>query len=428
MKNCKHITIIFLSMILLFSICHSSWSAGENERFPAPDFESGYKMPDSEIPFDLKPWMDYVDIAVLFIALCIASYFGLKKRSRKGIYILAFGSIAYFGFYRSGCVCPVGSIQNVTLSFIDSSYHLSIKVIAFFTLPLVFALFFGRGFCSSVCPLGAIQEVFILKHIRVPRILSWILGIFPFVFLGLAILFVATGSGFIICKYDPFIGFFRLGGPYQLIVSGIVILLGGMFIARPYCRFICPYGVILGLFSFFSKKHLTICPGVCIECKLCENSCPVDAINLPSSIMDGGKRNLKLKHLGITLVVVPLIILIITFSVSRFSRIMSISNPVVHLAVRIKAENAGIAKGRTLESKAFRSKENSVEKLFSQAAVIRKKFDIGAIILGIFLGIIISIKLVLIFFGGNSTGYSPDRFNCISCGRCIEFCPVKDQE
>ena len=43
-------------------------------------------------------------------------------------------------------------------------------VIAIFALPLVFTLFFGRSFCASVCPLGAVQELVAVRPVQVPAV------------------------------------------------------------------------------------------------------------------------------------------------------------------------------------------------------------------------------------------------------------------
>ena len=47
---------------------------------------------------------------------------------------------------------------------------------AFFLLPLIFALFAGRVFCAAVCPLGAAQDIVLLRPIKVPNWLAHCLG------------------------------------------------------------------------------------------------------------------------------------------------------------------------------------------------------------------------------------------------------------
>ncbi|MHC4574445.1 MAG: 4Fe-4S binding protein [Planctomycetota bacterium] len=135
------------------------WGA---ERFPPPEFESGYELPPVTNITQAVPRGDiyeYLDVAVLLAALGLSSYLVLKKRSRRWIFGLMIFSLAYFGFWRKGCVCPIGGIQNVVLSLFDASYAMPVTVTLFFLLPLIFTLFFGRTFCAAVCPLGAIQDL-----------------------------------------------------------------------------------------------------------------------------------------------------------------------------------------------------------------------------------------------------------------------------
>ncbi|UCG48837.1 MAG: 4Fe-4S binding protein, partial [Phycisphaerales bacterium] len=129
------------------------------ERFPPPDFESGYEQPETTVPPPRSGIYEYVDPAVLLATLSLASYLVLRRRSRRAIFVLAVFSLLYFGFWRKGCICPIGAIQNVTLMIFDSGYAIPVVAVIFFLLPLVFTLFFGRTFCAAVCPLGAAQDL-----------------------------------------------------------------------------------------------------------------------------------------------------------------------------------------------------------------------------------------------------------------------------
>ena len=74
-----------------------------------------------------------------------------------------------------------------------------------------------------------------------PAWLSAGLAILPLVYLILAVLFAVTGSAYVICRYDPFVGFFRLGATSNMLVVGGCLIVISLFIGRPYCRFLCPY-------------------------------------------------------------------------------------------------------------------------------------------------------------------------------------------
>ena len=171
----------------------------------------------------------------------------MKGRSRTGLFLLSIVSLAWLGFWRKGCVCPIGAIQNVTQALFDKDYAAGGLVIAVFVLPLVFTLFFGRSFCASVCPLGAVQELVAVRPVQVPTWIDHALGLLAYVYLGAAVLFAATGSAWIICRYDPFVGLFRLTSSASMLALSAGFLGVGLFIGRPYCRWLCPYGAILAL-------------------------------------------------------------------------------------------------------------------------------------------------------------------------------------
>ena len=129
------------------------------DRFPRPEFETDYVYPEQQLPTQRAPGWQYFDLTVLIGALIVTTWLALKKRSRQGLLWMSVFSLAYFGFYREGCICSVGSIQNVSLALFNQAYTIPLTALLFFIIPLLFALFYGRVFCAGVCPLGAIQEL-----------------------------------------------------------------------------------------------------------------------------------------------------------------------------------------------------------------------------------------------------------------------------
>jgi NosR/NirI family transcriptional regulator, nitrous oxide reductase regulator len=418
MRILNKITILFFTLAINLAF-------GQVQRFPKPDFQAGYEQPSLTTPEPRAMGLEMLDVIVLIGALSLASYFALKKRSRKHIFGLTLFSLAYFGFWRQGCVCSIGAIQNVSLAMFDSGYVIPLIVVAFFALPLIFTLFFGRTFCAGVCPLGAIQDVVLLKPVRVPNWLAQGLSILPYVYLGTAVLFAATGAGFLICRYDPFIGFFRFGASFNMILFGGFLLLLATVVGRPYCRFLCPLSVLLNWSSRLSRKHVTITPAECINCRLCEDSCPFGAINPPSESGPPEKRSQGLKRLALVLVLAPIIIIASGWVISKGYVPLSRQHFTVSLAEQIRMENQGLITESTEETKAFRSSGTPVQELYDSALAIQNKFRIGGWILGGFIGFIIIVKIINLSIIRQQNDYTADNGNCVSCGRCFSYCPVQ---
>jgi NosR/NirI family nitrous oxide reductase transcriptional regulator len=330
----KYIPYVILAVLLIW---HSVLFA-QQQRFPRPEFESGYTYPTNQLLNQRGPMWEYMDVAVLVAALLVTSWMALKKRSRQGLIWVSVFSLAYFGFYRQGCICAVGSVQNISLALFNDNYTMPFSALLFFIIPLIFALLFGRVFCAGVCPLGAIQELTGFKQVKVHKTIESMLASIPFVYLGLAVLFAATGSQFIICRYDPFIGIFRLDAPYTMIIFGSLLLIVGIFVNRPYCRYLCPYGVLQNIFSRFSVKHLTISPEECRNCRLCETGCPYDAILPSDPVKDLEKPEPSKKGSLIYFLMIPVLAAAGAVILYNLAPSFSVVNNNVSLAREIRLE------------------------------------------------------------------------------------------
>lgn len=413
---------IYLGCYLMF-VALGTTALADELRFPAPEFATGYEFPETSVPPATSQLQQWIDLGVLVAALSLASWLAIKKRSRKGLFGLMIFSLLYFGFYKQGCICPIGSIQNVTLSLFNPHYAVPLTVLLFFLVPLAFALFFGRVFCSSVCALGAIQDLVIFKPIQLPRKVTIGLSMIPYVYLGIAILFAATNTGFLICRYDPFIGFFRLNGNAPYLYLGAGFLLAGLFIARPYCRFFCPYGVLLGLMSRFARWHLSITPTECVNCRLCEKSCPFDYIKKPNLGLVRENRAVGVHRLGYLFVMLPLLIVLCGWVGQRLSVPMSRYNNTVRLAENFLVEQANPQLAPTLETTTFRTQGTPETELLANAHRVRAQLNLGGWLVGGLLGLVFGAKVIGVSLARTQQDYEVDRAHCFSCGRCCSYCP-----
>lgn len=369
--------------VLVLVLCAVLWGA---QRFPPPQFvETNHQMPQTTMPSGRQAVWDWIDTGVLFAALCAASWLVLKKRDRRWIAGLMIFSLLYFGFWRHGCVCPVGSVSNVALAAADSNYVIPVVVLAFFLLPLVFTLFFGRSFCASVCPLGAVQDLFVIKPMRVPTALQSGLRIFAYLYLAAAVVMAVTGTTFLICRYDPFVTLFRFGGNWDGWVLLASVLAISVFVARPYCRFVCPYGVILRNLSRLSKWRVTITPDECIHCRLCEEACPFGAISRPVKELPASEYAKNKRRLIIFVLLTPIL--------------AAAGGWLGYLLYPAIARSAPIA--------------DSVKSLGLNVTIAA----------GIFVGLVAGAKLISSVIIRRQEDYEANRADCFACGRCFAYCP-----
>ncbi len=418
----KYINPTILILLFVFTLMPIAQSFGI-ERFPRPQFESDYQQPRMDSPDPRAATYEYFDVIVLFLALSLTTYFTLRRRSRRGIFVIMLFSIAYFGFWRNGCVCSVGSIQNVVYALANPGYAIPISVVVFFILPLVCTLFFGRTFCAGVCPLGAIQDVVILKPKKIPPWLNQLLRGIPYIYLGIAVLAAATGSAFLICRFDPFIAIYRMSGGWGMLTFGIGLLILGIFIARPYCRYMCPYGVLLGWMSKFSKHHASITPDECIQCRLCEESCPFEVIDMPITAAPEENKSLARRRIGVLLAILPVIILAGGWIGSGLHRPLSQIHPTVRLAARITQENAGTVSETTLHSRTFRASGETTEQLMQHSKIIQQHYKSGGWWLGMFLAGSAGLTLIGLASRRKREIYETNKTHCLSCARCFDYCP-----
>ena len=242
------------------------------------------------------------ETVVYLLALLIVATLIVRSRRRAWWMGVTLGvSLLVLGLLRYGCICPVGSVSNIAGTLMGGQGWLIHKgIVMLFLLPLVFALLFGRVFCGGVCPMGAIQHLLMTKRSLRAHPLDPILRFGRWAMLLIVIVAAGWFSACALCKVDPFLPIFQFGGvalnnaanaitgqptvamgdyaDATLWALPISFLLLCVVIARPFCRWLCPYSILLGLLSKVSFLHRRIETSACVNCKLCTKVCPTAAI------------------------------------------------------------------------------------------------------------------------------------------------------
>lgn len=187
------------------------------------------------------------------------------------------------------------------LQFLPAVMGLSILAIA---IVLALTILFGRIYCSTICPLGVMQDG--ISHVSVLakrarknrrpfrfrkeqkwlRYGIWLLFVLALVFglqSAVAVLAPYSAYGRIVSS----IVHFRPGA--VLIAAVATLLLTGIlawFTGREYCNVICPVGTTLSFFSRFAIFRPVIDVQKCKNCKVCENNCKAGCIDIANHKID----------------------------------------------------------------------------------------------------------------------------------------------
>ncbi len=187
-------------------------------------------------------------------------------------------------------LCPFGGVVTLynllTVGTLIQKIHAS--AIVLLVLVMLLTLFFGPVFCGWVCPLGSIQEWFgklgrkLFKkryNTFVPRKLDKVLRYARFLVLIWVVFVTARSATLLFANVDPYNALFtfwtgEVALP-SLIILGIT-LLGSLFIERPWCKYACPYGALLGVFNKFRIFKIKRSESSCISCNKCTKACPMN--------------------------------------------------------------------------------------------------------------------------------------------------------
>lgn len=223
--------------------------------------------------FSLPPKL----IVLFALTLVAGAAFRLKLYWMR--YLTLIASIAYLGFYEGSCVCPNGALQNIPL-FLATSKASQIGIYLLeVSLLMMMVFWMGNLYCGWVCQKGGIQEFLFRRSLalHIPPALDRGLRNLRYLFLGIAVAYPVFFHQKIFGKIDPFKVVFNLTGTTLLVVILGAVLLASIFIYRPFCRYICPFGALLGIVNSLGLFKLQF-NGVCKGCSLCERTCSLQAL------------------------------------------------------------------------------------------------------------------------------------------------------
>lgn len=200
-----------------------------------------------------------------------------------------------------------------------------------FIVIVILTVLFGRIYCSTLCPLGVLQDVIgrIARQKRRRRGFHFAEphSVLRYAILALTVLLLLSGSGLILNILDPFSSFGRIAAnlfrPVVLFLNNLAAAIleqwgvyalprvrwavfapGAAWVSmatlllvawlattrgRLYCNTVCPVGTLLGLFAKISWLRLGIDQEVCQGCTLCEAVCKAGCIDSRRKTVDSSR-------------------------------------------------------------------------------------------------------------------------------------------
>ncbi len=190
---------------------------------------------------------------------------------------------------------PISSLMNLYYFILTGHInHVHPAGLFIFIAILAISFIFGKSFCSWVCPIGFISELIgdfgekiekkiFKKKIVLPKILDYPLRSIKYLILAFFAYSIFSMSAnalnsFLNSPYNMMVdvklyNFFAHISLFSLTVITVIFVLS-VFIRNFWCRYLCPYGALLGIFSLLSPNKIKRNSTSCINCDLCTKACP----------------------------------------------------------------------------------------------------------------------------------------------------------
>lgn len=158
------------------------------------------------------------------------------------------------------------------------------------TAIVLLSLAVKKSFCSFLCPVGTFSEYLwrlgrsiYRKNIALPAWLDYPLRSLKYALLGFFVWSIArmdlpTLDAFMGSPYNKvadikmYLFFAELSGLALKVVVILAVL--SLFIKNAWCRYLCPYGALLGIVGLLSPAKIVRNKDRCIDCQLCTRACP----------------------------------------------------------------------------------------------------------------------------------------------------------
>lgn len=192
--------------------------------------------------------------AVIAILICaLIAFFSPKRKLLRKIVLLL--SILVLGFWTSSMLSLAVFFRWIANGI---SWQIQIPLVAVAVAAVLLPIFTKRAFyCSYLCPFGALQEfsgMIFKKKIKISQKTARAIDITRKILIIIFFAAIAFGLGLDIDRVEPFSAFNIATISFGMAVFAVVIIAISLIITRPWCRFVCPTGLLLSLLQKKQRK------------------------------------------------------------------------------------------------------------------------------------------------------------------------------
>jgi len=186
---------------------------------------------------------------------------------------------------------PIAGLMNLKYFLVTHhapAIHPSAMVLA--AVFLLSSLLLKKAFCSWLCPVGTVSgylwklgRKMFRRNVAVPRWLDIPLRSLKYVLMAFFLFIVVSMTAealndFMVAPFGiiadvKMLNFFRNMSMTGVTVIGSLVVLS-VFIKNFWCRYLCPYGALMGMVATLSPVRIRRDAQACIDCGKCTKACP----------------------------------------------------------------------------------------------------------------------------------------------------------
>ncbi len=259
----------------------------EPQACECPGFEETQRLDRAPRLRTEKPHLrHWVQFALLAVTLAIGIQFALFVHQADGT-----GAVTIQRPPGVEGFLPIGALMGWKLFFTTGIWdpiHPAAMVLLGCAALLCFAL--RKVFCSWLCPVGTLSEWLwrwgrrvLGRNFQLPKWLDLPLRLLKYTLLGFFVWVIFTMdtraiAGFLHSPYYKMsdVKMLHFFTRMSTLTAGVLLVLtvGSFFTRNFWCRYLCPYGALMGLLAFIGPTRIHRRADTCVDCGRCTRACP----------------------------------------------------------------------------------------------------------------------------------------------------------